>query len=461
MLKSDTGSSAFAPHLASDARITKDVKLLESSDAPNVGIPNDWLETIEHRARGIRFERAFAASTLIAACALFLVYWQIVFTGVPLSEIPASNLYHMVLNVIANIGCVVIAYHARGDLHYKLSSSLLGVVLVHGSLVVAIVIFRLYYSRLMLSLALLTSIGLVTATALAFQRWFPRRIGIMPGEFRPEVWEWIPIGAKVISEEETDVSKYDLVLVDWSRVSHPHQNAFISRALLSGCVVKHVACYVEERSGRVSLDHFAPEHATRAIHSNYLTTLKQPIDILIVLLVLPIVTPVLLIAMLAIYISMGRPIFFTQQRVGWGGGTFRICKLRTMVPSRASYTVATVNADTRVTPVGRFLRRCRIDEIPQLYNVLIGDMSLVGPRPEQPSLVERYLEEIPAFRYRQLLLPGITGWAQIRSGYAANTRETKTKLTYDLYYLKNTSLLLDCKILLDTARAIVIGKSYR
>jgi lipopolysaccharide/colanic/teichoic acid biosynthesis glycosyltransferase len=461
MSKSGTDLSALAADLPSDARVAKDVKLVPSSEPTNAGIPNDWLETIEHRARGIRFERAFAASILIAAGSLFLAYWQIVYTGTPLSEIPAPNFYHIVLNVIANIGCVVVAYNARGDLNYKLNSSLLGVLLIHGSLVVAILIFRLYYSRLMLSLALLTSIGLVTVTALASQRWFPRRIGIMPGEFRPEVWEWIPIGAKVIGVEETDVSKYDLVLVDWSRVTHPHQNAFISRALLSGCVVKHVACYVEERSGRVSLDHFAPEHATRAINSLYLTTLKQPIDILLVLLVLPIVTPILLFAMLAILISMGRPIFFTQYRVGWGGGTFRMCKLRTMVPNLAPQTVATSNADARVTPIGRFLRRCRIDEIPQLYNVLIGDMSLVGPRPEQPALVDRYLEEIPAFRYRQLLLPGITGWAQIRSGYAATSKETKTKLTFDLYYLKNTSLLLDCKILLDTVRAIVIGKSYR
>jgi lipopolysaccharide/colanic/teichoic acid biosynthesis glycosyltransferase len=122
---------------------------------------------------------------------------------------------------------------------------------------------------------------------------------------------------------------------------------------------------------------------------------------------------------------------------------------------------ATEVGDSRVTPVGRVLRRFRIDELPQLWNVLTGDMSLVGPRPEQPHLTENYTRALPAFAYRTLVRPGITGWAQLRSGYAANLVETRAKLTYDLYYIKNMSLTLDLKIALRTFWILLSGIGAR
>lgn len=137
-------------------------------------------------------------------------------------------------------------------------------------------------------------------------------------------------------------------------------------------------------------------------------------------------------------------------------------KLRTMQPSASERTeIATQKGDIRVTPLGRCLRRFRIDELPQLWNVLKGDMSLIGPRPEQPALTQRYCEDLPVFAYRSLVRPGITGWAQVRAGYAADLEETRIKLGYDLFYLKNFSFSLDLQILIRTVGALIFGGGVR
>src|SRR5439155_16227982 len=127
----------------------------------------------------------------------------------------------------------------------------------------------------------------------------------------------------------------------------------------------------------------------------------------------------------------------------------------------AAEASATSRGDARVTRLGRFLRRFRIDEIPQLWNVALGDMSFIGPRPEQPALTHSYIREAPAFAYRQLVRPGISGWAQVRAGYAANLEETKVKLGYDLFYLKNFSLGLDLQIMLRTLWTLFAGGGVR
>jgi lipopolysaccharide/colanic/teichoic acid biosynthesis glycosyltransferase len=157
---------------------------------------------------------------------------------------------------------------------------------------------------------------------------------------------------------------------------------------------------------------------------------------------------------------MGTPVLFTQKRVGYAGKVFTIYKLRTMTraPREAD---ATAVGDMRVTGFGRFLRRFRIDELPQLWNVLKGEMSLIGPRPEQPELARAYVSQMPAFAFRHLVRPGITGWAQIRAGYAANLAETREKLSFDLYYLKNASVTLDLEIAARTAFTLLSGRGVR
>jgi lipopolysaccharide/colanic/teichoic acid biosynthesis glycosyltransferase len=161
----------------------------------------------------------------------------------------------------------------------------------------------------------------------------------------------------------------------------------------------------------------------------------------------------------AVWRTMGAPVFITQPRVGRDGRVFEMHKLRTM--DAAADTMATLPDDDRVTPVGAWLRRLHLDEAPQLWNILKGDMSLVGPRPEQPHYVADYIRQMPAFELRTKVLPGLTGWAQLRSGYAADVPETALKLAHDLYYLENWSLAFDLLILVETVLSFGRGKGAR
>jgi lipopolysaccharide/colanic/teichoic acid biosynthesis glycosyltransferase len=160
---------------------------------------------------------------------------------------------------------------------------------------------------------------------------------------------------------------------------------------------------------------------------------------------------------LLIVIDSPGPVFYKQERVGKAGRTFTFMKLRSMIPDAEAQSgpLWAVHADPRVTRVGRLLRKSRLDELPQLVNVLRGEMSLVGPRPERPAFVEQLQQEIPFYRARLTVLPGLTGWAQVNYGYGSTVEDALIKLQYDLYYIRHRSLLLDGLILLRTVGKIV------
>ena len=185
---------------------------------------------------------------------------------------------------------------------------------------------------------------------------------------------------------------------------------------------------------------------------------KRFIDVLLAVVGLILLSPILLLAALAIIVESGSPVFFSQRRVGFLGRSFTLHKLRTMrKDAEADGAKWASEGDDRVTKVGKFLRRSRIDEIPQFWNVLRGEMSIVGPRPERPEFVEKLTGEIPLWPCRHLVKPGLSGWAQIRFRYAADPHDSKEKLAHDLYYLKNASLLLDLQIILSTLRSVAKG----
>ena len=165
----------------------------------------------------------------------------------------------------------------------------------------------------------------------------------------------------------------------------------------------------------------------------------------------------------AVLIESGRPTIFKQPRLGRQGRVFYMYKFRSMVKDaeKDSGPVITYKNDRRITKVGKYLRKWRIDEAPQMWNVLKGDMSLVGPRPEREFLVEMFGSKIPHYDKRFCVKPGITGWAQINFGYGESLEDYIEKLNYDLFYLKNRSLLLDLMILLRTIKTVLFGKGAR
>ncbi len=184
--------------------------------------------------------------------------------------------------------------------------------------------------------------------------------------------------------------------------------------------------------------------------------LKRVLDVLVSAVLLALLSPALLAGMLMVRLGDPGPVFYRQDRITRGGARFSILKLRTMrVDAEAQGAVWAAQGDRRTTPAGKFLRRTRIDEIPQLLNVLAGEMSLVGPRPERPSFVRLLSEQIPLYGERHRVKAGLTGWAQVNYPYGASIDDARSKLSYDLYYVKNFSVLFDLLIILQTIRVVL------
>jgi sugar transferase (PEP-CTERM system associated) len=190
---------------------------------------------------------------------------------------------------------------------------------------------------------------------------------------------------------------------------------------------------------------------------------KRSFDFVAALALLTVTLPVMVVTAIAIAMESSGPVLLRQERVGVGGRTFRLLKFRSMrddaekdgVPQWAS------SNDSRITRVGRFIRRSRVDELPQIFNVLMGEMSFVGPRPERPFFVSQLTEEIPFYGARHSIKPGLTGWAQVRYSYGSSKDDAMRKLQFDLYYVKNHTLFLDLLILVGTVRVVLSGEGAR
>ncbi|HET7263013.1 MAG TPA: TIGR03013 family XrtA/PEP-CTERM system glycosyltransferase, partial [Casimicrobiaceae bacterium] len=235
---------------------------------------------------------------------------------------------------------------------------------------------------------------------------------------------------------------------------------------LAGIRITDLAGFFERVHGQVPIDSLKiswliygqgfRQNAIRAV-------VKRTLDIVASAVLCVIALPIVGIAALAIAFEGGGPVIYRQQRVGLRGRAFTVYKLRSMTHDaerEGSPRWATKN-DPRVTPVGRLIRRTRIDELPQLWNVLKGEMSFVGPRPERPEFVSMLVEQIPFYAARHSVKPGLTGWAQVRYSYGATVEQSIRKLEYDLYYVKNHTLLLDLGILLETVRVVLLGEGAR
>ncbi len=191
--------------------------------------------------------------------------------------------------------------------------------------------------------------------------------------------------------------------------------------------------------------------------------LKRAVDVLISLTFLAAVAPLCALVALAIVLESPGPLFYRQERVGLNGRLFRVWKFRSMrVDAESDGVPRWADAgDDRVTHVGQFIRKARIDEIPQVFNVLTGEMSFIGPRPERPYFVDQLRRQIPYYDMRHRVRPGITGWAQVNYPYGASIEDAKNKLAYDLYYLKRNDLLLDLAILFQTVRVVLFPRGAR
>lgn len=257
--------------------------------------------------------------------------------------------------------------------------------------------------------------------------------------------------------------RYDAVVADLRGAGMtPEWERFLARCILAHIPVVHVRQVAEGLTGRVCIDHLSENEVGTLLPSPIYTVCKRLIDIVAVVLLLPVALPLMAATAIAIRLDSAGSAVFVQNRVGLGDRDFRIYKFRSMrVDAEADGARLATEDDDRITRVGRFIRQTRLDELPQLWNVLKGDMSLIGPRPEQRVFVDQFEREIPFYIYRHVVRPGITGWAQVMQGYTSDADETRVKIQHDFYYIKHFSLWLDILIVFKTVRIVLTGWGAR
>ena len=266
--------------------------------------------------------------------------------------------------------------------------------------------------------------------------------------------------------EEKDIDEIVLAVDDRRNAGLPAQDLLDCK--MSGVDIHDLITFFERRSGKIRLDILNPSWLYLSdgfYESTFRRAIKRSFDIFAVLLLLPLALPLMLFAVIAVFVeSKGRgSVLYHQTRVKQDGRPFQIYKFRSMITDAEKDGVARWASanDSRITRVGALMRKARLDELPQLFNVLKGDMSFVGPRPERPEFVAELAKTVPYYEERQRVKPGLTGWAQIRYPYGNTDKDALEKLQYDLYYVKNYSIFLDLLILLQTAEVVMLGKGAR
>ncbi len=276
-------------------------------------------------------------------------------------------------------------------------------------------------------------------------------------------WQQLEFGNNnltfVQNPKELAELNYDILLIDRHARLTTDWQQYLPNLISKDREVVGIDEFIERQYGWVSFDHCSSEQFSISPSKQVYLFMKRIIDLAVSGSALLMLWPVVLIGFLIVYVDTGSPTLFRQKRIGRNNRVFTVYKIRTMYEgAEKGGPRFAEKRDPRVTPVGYWLRRSRIDEWPQFWNVLIGDMSLVGPRPERPEWVTEFRRELPYYDLRHILKPGITGWAQITQGYAAGIDAAEIKLKKDLYYIRNLSLSLDIAILFRTLP--IVGRGF-
>ena len=258
------------------------------------------------------------------------------------------------------------------------------------------------------------------------------------------------------------------IVADLHHEHTPEWERLLARAALKGIPVYHYRLIEETLTGEVRINHLRENELGSLIPNLPYRFAKRAIDVTAVICLAPILLPVIGVFAVLVKLDSKGPAFYFQERIGYGGELFRMVKLRTMRNRpEATGTEArrddamTKDNDDRITRIGAVLRKTRLDELPQAWNVLVGEMSWIGPRPEAQALAEWHETEIPFYSYRHIVRPGITGWSQVNQGHVTDLEAIRAKVRFDFYYVKNLSLWLDVLIALKTLRVVVSGLGAR
>lgn len=390
----------------------------------------------------------------------FILFWHIIFAN----QVKPSLIYSMIASMLAV--CVValpFGYYAKysaQQLIYTFNILLVCVIICIG---LVFFIFRLPYSiyYLTLSTMLLVVFGLsVQYSSLSALK---QKIGYVDTGRTQHLLaikavDWV----RMNNNADADVAHLNAVVADFSDEHvQKYWAKYLAKISVQGIPVYNNIQAKELLTGRIEITHLYENDLGSLKLSPIYKFIKRLMDVILIILSLPIVLPIMLLTYIAIGMDGQGNVIFRQQRVGLGGKIFVMYKFRSMIVNADNQNIVmTQMNDSRITKVGRVIRKWRIDELPQFWNIIKGDMSLIGPRPELPNMVEKLEQEIPFYIYRQLVKPGISGWAQVSQGnnHVENIAE---KLEYDFYYIKNASLTLDLLIVIKTIQTMLTGFGAR
>lgn len=372
--------------------------------------------------------------------------------------------------LMGNIAAVILAFWVRLSIEtypgIRSSYVIFPVALsAHGVIITVFFLTRLPYDRLALGLGFGLHVTWNYAMYFLVEHRIRRRIAVVPfggverlTEIASVDWHFL----KAPRLEET--AHCSAIVADFAADLPDEWERFLADAALAGRIVYQVKQLHESLTGRVELAHLSENSFGSLLPARGYFHLKGLLDFAFALVLLPLALPVMALITLLIRMEGGGPVLFRQARTGHAGKRITVYKFRTMRPVSAAderQAAMTCEDDDRVTRIGRLLRKSRIDELPQIFNILNWQMSWIGPRPEAEVLSVWYTSELPFYRYRHVVKPGISGWAQVNQGHVAEVDEVLRKLQYDFYYIKYFSPWLDLLILFRTVKTMLTGFGAR
>lgn len=337
----------------------------------------------------------------------------------------------------------------------------------YGLAIATLLLARLEYNRLFLSVSFALSLLVALSVALHVARKIQRHFWLVPFGHTKTVREVPGVDWTVLTDPVVPDDPQAVIVAD---LQHDHDDDWarmLAIAAVRGHEVYHTKVLMESITGRVSMDHLSENSFGSLVPNLAYVHAKRLLDLLGIVALSPFLGMLLLSIALIVKLGSPGPVLFIQERMGHRGIPFRMIKFRTMyVRSEVNDAAARGDAmttirDPRITRIGHILRRSRMDELPQIFHVLKGEMSWIGPRPEAIPLSRWYEGEIPFYHYRHIVRPGISGWAQVQQGHVTDLTSVRAKLSYDFYYIKNFSAWLDVLIALKTLRTILNGFGAR
>jgi len=346
---------------------------------------------------------------------------------------------------------------------------------VFGIVISVFFLLRLEYNRYLFISGFVVCLVWFVAVHFSVRQIVKTRLAIIPGGNAEELLKIGHVQWTLLKSTKMYDPKDGAIVADLRSEFSPGWERFIAKSALQGIPVFHSKQVQERLTGKVAIEHLSENTFGSLLPEMDYLRFKQLIDLVATIVFFPLILIILAVVSVTILVTSGGPVFFKQERVGYRGLLFTAYKFRTMVADnegdqhaagrttkKARNHAMTGKDDKRITRFGAFLRKYRIDELPQALNILKGEMSWIGPRPEAHSLSLWYQKELPFYSYRHVVRPGITGWAQVNQGHVTQTDQVLEKLQYDFFfYIKNLSAWLDLLVMMRTIRVVFLGIGAR